>query len=273
MPFKLRFLCRSQESIMLPRFTGHVVRAVLLAIVGSIDRSAAERLHGAGDPKPYSVTPMRFKASGRTDRGFVLAPSSPCSFSIRFLDDSYSQYLVKYLVEHSDIEVCGGTLRIESVQVSLKSYEELYSKALEVEAFTLRFLTPTYFSKWGVEFHEAFPHPVAVFMNLLNLWNEFSPIKFDKKTFRDWVEKSIAVSGYKLQKPLKTIDIGRGRAISGFSGWCAYRFFPHKEFNEALNKNHLKLLYTLCRFGEFSNVGGNRTGGFGVIKFIPKLAE
>ncbi|RLI28744.1 CRISPR-associated protein Cas6, partial [Candidatus Bathyarchaeota archaeon] len=57
MPFKLRFLCRSQESITLPRFTGHVVRAVLLAMVGSVDRSVARRLHEAGDPKPYSVTP------------------------------------------------------------------------------------------------------------------------------------------------------------------------------------------------------------------------
>ena len=270
MPLKMELHCVTMDPITLPKFTGHVVRAMLLAMVGSVDGSAAGRLHEMGEPKPYSVTPIRFKASGRTDKGFILAPGAPCGFSVRFLDDSYMRYVVRYFTEHGDVEACGGRLRVESVHVSSKSYEELYSEASEARSFILKFLTPTYFSKWGVEFHESFPQPVSVFTNLLRLWNEFSPIKFDRKTFRGWVEGSIAVSGYHLRRDMKPIDVGGGRAVGGFKGWCAYKFFPSEEYEERTHRDFLKLLYTLCRFGEFSNVGGNRTGGFGVIKFLPE---
>ena len=170
-------------------------------------------------------------------------------------------------------EVQGLELTIDSIRVKARTFEELLEEASSTESFMIRFQTPTYLSKWGVEFHEGFPHPVAVFSNLLKLWNTFSPIKFDRRTFRDWVDKSIAVSGYSLRRPIKPIDIGRGRAVSGFRGWCAYRFFPYKDYKGTMNENHLKLIHTLCRFGEFSNIGGNRTGGFGVIKYLPKIVE
>jgi len=270
LPFRIEFSCVSREAVILPRFSGFVVRGLLLNMFRRVDVGVADRLHSGGEPKPYSVSPLRFRASGKTDKGFILAPNTPCSFSVGLLDDSYANFLIMSLAERGEFEVCGGTLTINSISVYHTSYEELISNSHAIDAFILKFLTPTYFSKWGVDFHENFPQPVTVFTNLLKLWNTFSPIAFDKKSFREWVEKSIGVSGYHLRRSLKPIDIGRGRSVGGFTGWCAYKFFPNKEYNDRTNKEYLKLLYTLCKFGEFSNVGGNRTGGFGVIKFTQK---
>jgi CRISPR-associated endoribonuclease Cas6 len=270
MPCKFTVQLITHSHLKVPRFTGHIIRAIFLKMIKSVDPKLAEELHKGDDPKPYSVTPLWFKSMATEEDHLIVDSSHPCIFGIRVLDDRYISPIISYVTTKNTIEIQGVELPIDSIKVRARTFEELLEEASPIENFIIRFQTPTYLSRWGVEFHEGFPQPVAVFSNLLKLWNTFAPIKFDRKTLRDWVDKSIAVSGFALRRPIKPIDIGRGRAVSGFRGWCAYRFFPHREFSEAMNHNHLKLLYALCRFGEFSNVGGNRTGGFGVIKFIPK---
>jgi CRISPR-associated endoribonuclease Cas6 len=271
MPCKFGVQLIIHSPLRVPRFTGHLTRAIFLKMVGSIDLKLAEELHRGDAPKPFSVTPLWFKSMGSEEDHLIVDPSHPCIFGVKVLDDRYIPPILSYVTTRNTVEVQGAELTIDSIRVKARTFEELLEEASPIESFIIRFQTPTYLSRWGVEFHEGFPQPVAVFSNLLKLWNTFAPIKFDRRTFRDWVDTSIAVSGFALRRPIKPIDIGRGRAVSGFRGWCAYRFFPHREFSEAMNHNHLKLLYALCRFGEFSNVGGNRTGGFGVIKFIPKI--
>jgi CRISPR/Cas system endoribonuclease Cas6 (RAMP superfamily) len=52
--------------------------------------------------------------------------------------------------------------------------------------------------------------------------------------------------------------MGRKKA-NGFVGWATYEFGD-------LNSEWNRVTQVLARFAEYSNVGGNRTGGFGVIK-------
>ncbi|MFQ6068576.1 MAG: hypothetical protein ACE5KD_03435 [Candidatus Bathyarchaeia archaeon] len=45
----------------------------------------------------------------------------------------------------------------------------------------------------------------------------------------------------------------------GFVGWTTYEIEAKDEWN--------KVTCTLARFAEYSNIEGNRTGGFGVVQF------
>ena len=56
--------------------------------------------------------------------------------------------------------------------------------------------------------------------------------------------------------------MGRKKA-SGFVGWATYEFGD-------LESGWNKVTQVLARFAEYSNVGGNRTGGFGVTKHKTK---
>jgi len=145
---ELRIQASPLTPVKVPDFTGHVVRALFLNMVRLVSPEAAERLHGAADHKPYLVTPMHFKASGKVDEGFVLAPNSTCFFSLRLLDGSYTRHLVGYFMRRSSLEVCGGVLKVCSVHVSFKSYEEFYSEASEARAFILNEFSPIHEVDW-----------------------------------------------------------------------------------------------------------------------------
>jgi CRISPR/Cas system endoribonuclease Cas6 (RAMP superfamily) len=50
-----------------------------------------------------------------------------------------------------------------------------------------------------------------------------------------------------------------GKKVTGFVGWVTYETKDEEsEWN--------KMTQALARFAEFANAGGNRTGGFGVVK-------
>lgn len=51
----------------------------------------------------------------------------------------------------------------------------------------------------------------------------------------------------------------RAKKVTGFVGWVTYE--AKDEESEWNN-----MTQALARFAEFANVGGNRTGGFGVVK-------
>jgi CRISPR/Cas system endoribonuclease Cas6 (RAMP superfamily) len=87
----------------------------------------------------------------------------------------------------------------------------------------------------------------------------FSDYKmFGKEEFseyRDWLLKNICVSQHRLST--RIAYMGDKKAV-GFVGWAAYEMKTRDECN--------KVTLVLARFAEYSNIGGNRTGGFGVTK-------
>jgi len=104
-----------------------------------------------------------------------------------------------------------------------------------------------------------FPDPMKVFQNLMRLWNNFSNEKKftleDQEEYARWLHKNAGVSKYKLET---TIVHMREKKATGFTGWIVYELNADDEWN--------KTTQTLARFAEYSNIGGNRTGGFGVTK-------
>lgn len=68
---------------------------------------------------------------------------------------------------------------------------------------------------------------------------------------KEWLEKHVGISEYSLKMTLA--EMGRKKAV-GFTGWSTYERDAEDKWN--------KVTMALLHFAEYSNVGGNRTGGF-----------
>ena len=245
----------------LPRFTGYISRGLLLTMIRRIDPSEAQELHEPQVQKPYSVTPLRFKSKTRTAEGYVLDPAFPCRVGFRFLVDEPVRKVIEYLAGRESLTIFDTSFKVASLQLNSKTYQELESVE-PVHSFKLSFRSPTYLSSMGSKYDCLFPDPVLVFSSLMRLWDECSTSRqFGKeglKAYKEWLERHIGVSEYNLGTVLA--DMGRKKAV-GFEGWATYETSAQDEWNKAT--------VTLARFAEYSNIGGNRTGGFGETRFYP----
>jgi CRISPR-associated endoribonuclease Cas6 len=253
----------AKKATVLPFFTGYVARGLLLHVVRQVDPSASGLLHKLNVSKPYSVTPLRFRSKGRAEGGYVLDPLFPCCVSFRFLKDEYSTFLLSFFQKQNSLMVFDTVFRIASLSVNCKSYEELEKEAEAVDAFRLSFRSPTYFASLGSGFHWMFPDAVKVFSGLMRCWNLFSDARrFGKEeyvAYKEWLGKKMGVSEYDLWTRLATM---RAKKATGFIGWVTYEV---KDKESEWNK----ITCMLAKYAEYANIGGNKTGGFGVTKFVP----
>jgi len=250
----------AERDVTLPFFTGYVARGLFLHVLRGVDPGLAGELHGEGVPKPYSVTPLRFKSVGKKGEGYVVDVGFPVRVWFRFLREDLAGRFLEYFYGHESVLIYDVAFRVGCLSVKSESYEDLW-KGVDgpVEGLRLYFRTPTYLACLGSNYHYLFPDPTRVFSGLMRLWNRFSDFKrFSKEEFleyKEWVLRSVGVSQHRLRTCLALM--GRKKA-NGFVGWVTYELGEADEWN--------RVTQVLARFAEYSNVGGNRTGGFGVTK-------
>ena len=77
MPVEITLEMYAEKPVVLPFFTGHVARGLLLHFIRQVDQAASGLLHELNVSKPYSVTPLRFSADALMlkARAFSHSPS------------------------------------------------------------------------------------------------------------------------------------------------------------------------------------------------------
>ena len=264
MPVEIGLEMYGEKAVVLPFFTGHVARGLLLHIVKQVDPGASGFLHELNVSKPYSVTPLRFKSEARSEKGYVLDTLFPCRVRFRFLKDDYATYVLNFFQKQNSVLIFDTTFRIASLSVNCKSYGELEKEARAVDEFRLFFRTPTYFASFGSGFHWMFPDAVKVFSSLMRVWNLFSDgRRFGKEeylAYKEWLAKNVGLSEYELWTRLALM---KHKKATGFVGWVAYEL---KDLESEWNK----VTCMLAKFAEYGNIGGNKTGGFGVTRLVLK---
>jgi len=260
LPVEIGLEMYAEKPVVLPNFTGHVARGLLLHIVRQVDPDVSNILHELDVSKPYSVTPLRFKSKGRAEKGYVLDPMFPCRVRFRFLKDEYSTFLLSFFQKQNSALIFDTTFTIASMSVNCKSYADLEREAEAVDGFTLAFKTPTYLASLGSSFHYMFPDPVKVFSSLMRCWNLFSDERrFSKEEYvdyKEWLAKNTGVSKYKLQTRLAVM---RNKKATGFTGWVTYEL---KDKENQWNKT----THMLARYAEYANIGGNKTAAYGQVR-------
>jgi hypothetical protein len=96
LPVEIGLEMCAEKPVVLPFFTGHVARGLLLHVVRQVDPSASGLLHELNVSKPCSVTPLRFRSKGRVEGGYVLDPLFPCRVGFGFLKDEFSTFLLGF---------------------------------------------------------------------------------------------------------------------------------------------------------------------------------
>lgn len=228
-----------------------------------VDPGLAAELHEPDVPKPYSVTGLYFRSKGRMGDGYILDPAYPCIFKIRFLNDRHAQKALQYFQAKSTIIIADTTFRVASIGIRSETYRDLIERATpNVDAFRLVFKSPTYLAVRGASFHHLFPEPRRLFLSLAKLWNYNATGEEieDTDAYAKWLKLNLGVSGYALET--KFVQAGRKELI-GFMGWTNYRIKEKDEWG--------KVTCALAKFAEYSNIGANRTGGFGVTKHEAKV--
>jgi CRISPR-associated endoribonuclease Cas6 len=262
MPVEMRVEMYPEKDLVLPRFTGYVSRGLLLHMLKRVDPKLAQTLHEPEKMKPYSVTRLIFRSKARAPEGYILDSSYPLRVAFRFLDDAYARSLFGYFTEMTNVSIFDTTCRIASISIHSKDYKELEAEVQSLKGFSLVFESPTYLSSMGAPYHCLFPEPVRLLSNLMRLWSCFSTSRrFTKEehgAYKDWLNKHVGVAEYELRTVLALM---RKKKASGFLGWVAYEMDTDGDWNRVTS--------ILARFAEFSNVGGNRTGGFGETRFRP----
>jgi CRISPR-associated endoribonuclease Cas6 len=262
LPVEVGLEMYAEKPVVLPFFTGYVARGMLLHVVREIDPAASGLLHELNVSKPYSVTPLRFRRMDRSEKGNTLDPQFPCRVGFRFLKDEYSTLVLNFFQKQSSLMVFDTVFRIASLTVSCKSYEDLWKEARAAGGLRFWFNSPTYFASLGCGYHWMFPDVLKVFLNLLRCWNLFSDGKrFGKEeylAYKGWLDKNVGVSRYELWTWLALM---RKKKATGFKGWVTYEMKDREgEWN--------RTTCMLAKFAEFANLGGNRTGGFGVTRVV-----
>jgi CRISPR-associated endoribonuclease Cas6 len=223
MPTEIGLEMYAEKEVLLPTFTGHISRGLLLHILKELDPSISQQLHEPNIVKPYSLTPLQFKSKERKDDKYVLDPSYPCRVRFRLLKDDYARYVIDYFSKRNTVIIIDTIFRTASLAIKSKDYKELEGEAEPLEAFRLYFVTPTYLASLGTSFHCLWPDPSKIFPNLMRLWNAYTTIKrYGKEEYMEykaWLNKNLGVAGHELKTRL--VYMGRKKAI-GFLGWATY---------------------------------------------------
>lgn len=260
MPSKIKLELIAEKEVELPRFTGYVSRGLLLTMLHRVEPTTSDALHVPNAQKPYSVTPIRFRSLKKTPKGYLLDPSVPARVEFKFLSDEPIRKLLDYFADRAGVLIYDTEFKVSSITIESATYEELECSE-SVGSFRLNFKSPTYLSAMGNRWDLLYPDPVQLFTSLLRLWDTFTTAKKygpeGLEEYRGWLRSHAGVTEHLLRTRLA--EMARKRAV-GFTGWATYSLNADDQWN--------RLTVTLARFAEYSNVGGNRTGGFGETRFL-----
>ena len=247
---KFKFELIPEEGTVKPYIEpyGYIFRAILMNWLKQLEPKMVHELHDFNEIRPYSI-----KVSYRKDKLIIYLNSFHSRLSNILINDLINE-------KNKSFTISNQKFLLKKVVFEEFLLSELWKKARTVKNFKLEFLEPTYFNTTRSNNVIRLPIPELIFGNLINLWNKYydGEFKFDRIVFLDWVNRNIFPSSFKVKTQAK--EMGEKIPAVGVVGWVNFKI-------NKTNSDYAKYIDCLCRFGELSNLGGNRTAGFGVIQY------
>ncbi|MEM3523773.1 MAG: CRISPR system precrRNA processing endoribonuclease RAMP protein Cas6 [Thermoproteota archaeon] len=282
---QLTFRLVTEQGLRFQSFSGFAVRGVLFGSLKRVDEQLTLRLHSQKAIAPYSVMPVEVlqgQYSSFVFNGF--GRPAMIRFKITVFEPNLMNVLTQALLSSGlpSVRLVEVDTVVTEIQVNQISFEKILEEAKPVRRFEVLFRTPCYFRRSVVTDssnpalknvrlpYRAVPLPEVnlMFKNLARLWKRFSGMSLDYKDYISWVERGgVALAGF--PRGIRTVRVYEhpksNKWVMGFIG--AVRFsIPGDMFTE----KHARFTDALMRLAEYTNVGGNRTAGFGVVKYLPK---
>ncbi|MEM2930782.1 MAG: CRISPR system precrRNA processing endoribonuclease RAMP protein Cas6 [Thermoproteota archaeon] len=282
---QLTFRLVAEQGLRFQSFSGFAVRGVLFDFLRRVDEQLALKLHSEKALAPYSVTPVE-ALRGQYSSFIFNRFDGPlqAQFKICVLEPGLMNVFTQALLSSGSptVRLVDADTPVTEVSVNQQSFEKIMEEAKPVRRFEVFFRTPCYFrrsvqtdspdpvSKAVRPPYRAVPLPETslMFRNLARLWRRFSGLTFDYRDYATWVDRGgVTLAGF--PRGIRTIRVYEhpksNKWVMGFMG--AVRFStPTDMFSEKF----ARFTDALMKFAEYSNIGGNRTAGFGVVKYISK---
>jgi len=256
---------------------GHKFRGVIMKWLIESNPELADAFHSPEEIRPYAINMIPYRKEGKIE--FILTSYNE-QLSDTVIHDLLQSEKVKLTVDSRQFFIA----RIKFERLNL---EQMKRQARAITKFQLQFVTPVYFNTSLGNYPVRFPIPDSLFGNLIRLWNDINEerLKIDGDSFIEWINAHVYISGYKMRSAKR--DIGKQKPVVGGLGNATYRVtkintnyyekllekMVQKHDTQFVNNNYsenCQWLDILCKLGTYTNVGGNRTAGMGVIRYFPK---
>ncbi len=283
---QLTFRLAVDRGLRFQSFSGFAVRGVFFDVLKRVDEQLALRLHSQKALAPYSVTPVEV-LRGNYSSFIYNRFDGPlqAQFKISVLEPGLMDVFTQMLLSSGSptLRLADAETSIVELAVVQQGFDSLLEGAKPVRRFEVFFRTPCYFrrsipgspsdsvSRAVKPPYRSIPLPDVglIFRNLARLWRRFSGLTFDYRNYVAWVDGGgVALAGF--PNGIRTMRVyehpGLNKWVMGFIGSVRFSI-PGDMFSEKF----ARFTDALMKFAEYSNVGGNRTAGFGVVKYFPKM--
>ncbi len=273
----VRFVLRAVSGGGLPWFVGHECRAGFIGLVSRLDSGFGSVLHdgvevGGRRRAVFSLKPLVFDSGYEVvfpggscsrflvDGNVVFEPGARGSMSVVFLvGDSGVRFLQVLLSSVGELRfsVKGYEFVIERVGFELVDPASVVRSGELLDEVDIEFLTPTYFNpmQGDAKYKVLYPDTTLMLASLISTSHQLTNINYPKP---EELAKYVYISGLDIKTP--HIEKTEHETPTGFVGWAKLRI------REEANEETRKTITGLLKLGEITNIGGNRSGGYGVIK-------
>ena len=274
-------------------FSGFASRGLFYELVRRVDEGRAEGLHSLKRLSPFSSTPI-IQLAPKGPKIVYRNISQDALYAVRFtiFDGRLTKLVLDALLQEGEpLRLIDSEIKIVDVSVLHEEYSRLFEEAKPVKRFMVDFITPTFFRlspliafhtfpsrrtairisksrlKKARRFHPV-PEPVLMMRSLTRLWRAFSDKPFNYSSYLSWVSSmGISLAGYPSGIKTRRLyeHVTTKKFVVGFTGKVNFSI-PEDLYIE----KWAKITDALLKFAEYSNIGGGRTAGFGMIKYQPK---
>lgn len=281
------------KPVVFGSFSGFASRGLFYSLVRQVDERCAESLHSSRRLAPFAATPVLCLGEGGLRVVYrALRAGSMCMVRFVVFDDKLAQTVLKALVHRCEpLRLLDVEMRVVEVSVSQEKYSKFLESAEPVKRMSVDFLTPTFFRfspliasaafpskrpaggvsrsrvKEARRFHPL-PEPVLMMRSLMRIWRTFSDKSFNYSGYLSWISSmGVSLAGYPKGIKTKRLyeHVTTKKFIVGFTG--SVNFTVPEDLHV---KKWAKITDILLKFAEYSNVGGGRTAGLGMVKYSPK---
>jgi len=293
--FEVEIGISPREEYRLHRYTGYSIRSLVYTQILRASNASVD-IHKEKGLKPFRVTPIFIKGnSGEVDKIIYagkIDPNKTYFFKITLLGNKLfsrsSKNLFKLLSEDT-ITLDNHVYNVVSREFKMISIEGIASESDGENKITVNYLTPTYFRAprtYNMEYrvnqiHRCkciykenqdsifipLPLPTLFLKNILRIYHKYIEEISEEQQYklRQYInEDGMVISGFPKGIRTWAIKTSRYEFNIGFTGRVNYHL-RRLSFIEDVNiiiNNLKKLILT----AQYTNVGGNRTAGFGWIK-------
>jgi len=258
--------------------SGFHLRGLFYRSLRSIDPGFSSWLHGYRGLAPFSISPLI-----RVDPGLYF-------FKITSYLTKLSDMLVRAFSRLNEVELLNRRFRVLEISYTRLDLEKLIRGSTPYTRYEIEFISPTCFRRpcpyiplHAMGFlasimrlvdkpksHYRFlplPDPILMLRNLKRQWDQYAGVSLKAHRFSRWLEEGgVAISGVSEVKTHRLYNRARRRFFVGFTGRVRLSL-PADIFKE----DCARAVNILLKVGEKTQVGVNRTAGFGMYKILKAL--